>query len=326
MTDALPLRDRIAALPKAELHVHLQGATRPETLLHLAVRNGIALPFETVEGLREWYQFRDFDHFIGIYDLICDCFCTAADLELAAREFIAGQAAERIVYTEVTYTPNRRIPFDEQLDALNRAREWGRDAHGIEVAWIIDIPREDATPEIGEQIADWAISGHERTTGRGVVALGLGGVEPGHPASKFARAFAKARAAGLPCVPHAGETAGADSIRDALLTTNPPRLAHGVRCLDDPALVDELRARRIALDVCPTSNVLLGVAPSLAEHPLPRLLAAGLTVTISTDDPPMFNTTLTDEYARCAEAFGWEFALIERLNANAFAGALLYGA
>jgi adenosine deaminase len=159
--------------------------------------------------------------------------------------------------------------------------------------------------------------------GDGVVALGLGGPEIGNPPEKFSTAFVRARAAGLPGVPHAGETVGPESVWGALRALDPVRIGHGVRCLEDTALVEELRARQIPLEVCPTSNVCLGVAPSIAEHPLPRLLAEGLYVTLNSDDPPMFNTTLTNEYLAVAGAFGWGAAELERLTLNAVRAALL---
>ena len=153
--------------------------------------------------------------------------------------------------------------------------------------------------------------------GDGVVALGLGGTEAGNPPERFAAAFARAQAAGLPCVPHAGETVGPESIWSALRVCDPARIAHGVTCLADPHLVAELRDRQIPLDVCPTSNVCLGVAPSLAAHPLPHLLAEGLYVTIGADDPPMFNATLTGEYLALAEHLDFDAARMEALVLNA---------
>ena len=167
--------------------------------------------------------------------------------------------------------------------------------------------------------ADAAISG----MGDGVVALGLGGPEVGNPPEKFAAAFARARAAGLPAVPHAGETAGPQSMWGALRGLGAVRIGHGVRCLEDPALVAELRARQIPLEVCPTSNVCLKVAPSLAEHPLPRLLAEGLYVTIGSDDPAMFNTTLTDEFLAIARAFHLSAVDIEKLVLSGVRASLL---
>ncbi|MFL5802996.1 MAG: adenosine deaminase, partial [Roseiflexaceae bacterium] len=183
---------------------------------------------------------------------------------------------------------------------------------------VIDIPR-NISAENGLLVADWAIDG----MGDGVIALGLGGPEIGNPPEKFAEAFARARAAGLPSVPHAGETVGPQSIWGALRALDAQRIGHGVRCLEDAALVAELRERQIPLEVCPTSNVCLGVAPSIAEHPLPRLIDEGLYVTLNSDDPPMFNTSLTGEYLAVARAYGWGAGELERLALNAVRAALL---
>lgn len=312
------LHDFIAAMPKAELHVHLQGATRPETLLKLAQRNGIRLPAADLDGMRAWYRFTTATRFFESYDLITTCFQSPADLELALVEFIQGQAAQNIRYTEVTYTPSRRWPFPEQLAALRRGREQGEAEYGVQVRFVIDIPRE-VTPDEGLMIADWAISGMDA----GVVAFGLGGSEAEDPAEKFVAAFDRARAAGLPAVPHAGETVGPHSIRAALDVLGAVRIGHGVRCLEDPALVTELRDRQIPLEVCPTSNICLGVCPSFEAHPLSQLLAEGLYVTVNSDDPPMFNTTLTAELQRSAAVFGLDRATVEALMFNAVQASFL---
>jgi adenosine deaminase len=248
---------------------------------------------------------------------------TADDLELMTREFLKNQAAQHIVYTEVTYTPRLSTIRDagdnrEQLAAINRARAWGEAELGISMNVVIDIPRE-VTPEEGEFFAEWAINGY----GNGVIAFGIGGYELGNLPEIYARAFARVHEAGIPCVPHAGETAGADSIWNALEVCRAVRIGHGVRCLEDPKLVDYLRERQIPLEVCPTSNVCLKVAPTLAEHPLPRLLDEGLYVTINSDDPPMFNTTLTDEWLRVSDTFGWEVDTVEKLSLNAVRASLL---
>ncbi len=306
-------------MPKAELHIHLKGATRPETLLKLAQRNHIDLPAHDLAGLRDWFRFRDAMHFFDVYDLITECFCTPDDIELAMREFIEGQAAQNIRYTEITYTPRRSLPFDEQLDALNRARTWGESTHNTRVNIVIDIPRE-LPLETGVMLAEWAISG----IGRGVVGFGLGGgPETVETTRKFARAFAIAKDAGLPRVPHAGEAAGPESMWAAIHTCEPVRIGHGVQCLADSDLVTELKRRDITLEVCPTSNVCLRVVNTLAGHPLPRLLDAGLSVTLGSDDPPMFNTTLTDEYIRCANTFGFDRQTIIDLNLNGLRKSLL---
>src|SRR5215475_11854765 len=315
----------IRRMPKVELHVHLEGSIRPETLLLLAERNGVTLPATTADGLRQWYKFTDFPHFVEIYLAISACVCSPEDIEFIAREFLRGQAAQRILHSEVTFSPfthystNKRIPFEDQIAALGRARAWAASELEIGVGWVLDIVRNVRPVEHGLTVADWAIGGIES----GVVALGLGGIEAGNPPELFQEAFDRARAAGLPAVPHAGETAGAESVRGAIRTLKAQRIGHGVRCLDDPGLVAELRDRQIPLEVCPTSNVCLGVAPSLAEHPLPRLLDEGLYVTINSDDPPMFNTTLTDEYLRAAQILGCGAETIENLAINAVRASLL---
>ncbi|MBI1881135.1 MAG: adenosine deaminase [Chloroflexi bacterium] len=319
----MTLETFIQAMPKVELHVHLEGSIRPETLLTLARRNQVDLPADTVEGLRAWYTFTDFPLFIEVYLAVSACLRTPDDIELIAREFLAGQAAQNIRYSEVTYTAYthykyRGLPFREQLAALNRARAWAEAEYDVGMGVILDISR-DVSAEEGLFTADWAIS----AMGEGVVALGLGGPEVDNPPEKFKEAFDRAWAAGLPSVPHAGETVGPESIWSALRSLHAVRIGHGVRCLEDPALVDELRARQIPLEVCPTSNACLKVTPDFASHPLPRLLQEGLYVTLNSDDPPMFNTTLTQEYLRAASTFQLGVETLEQLSLNAVRASLL---
>ncbi|MEJ2748898.1 MAG: adenosine deaminase [Anaerolineae bacterium] len=308
----------IRAMPKVELHVHLEGAIQPQTLLQLAQRNKKTLPAATVDGLRQWYTFTDFDHFVEVYMAISACITTAVVFDLIAREFLRGQAAQNIRYSEVIFTPythvigEEPIPFTEQLAALDRASQWAADTLDIQVAWVPDVARNRRPLDISVQVADWAISGKNQ----GVVGFGVGGAEIGNPPELFEAAFNRARAAGLASLPHAGETEGPDSIWGAIRALKATRIGHGVRCLEDPELVAYLRQTQIPLDVSPTSNVCLKVVPTLTDHPLPRLLDAGLYVTINSDDPPMFNTTLTDEYLAIADAFNFNVATIERLVLN----------
>ena len=312
----MELETWITKMPKVELHVHLEGSVRPETLLLLAKRHHIRLPASTVEELRAWYTFTDFAHFIEIYMAISSCLRTPEDMELIAREFLAGQVAQNIVYSEVTWTPlnqyhTSRMGFAEQLAAINRGRAWAEKELNVRMSMVIDIPR-GVPVEEGELSADWAI----QSRGNGVVAFGLGGPEIGNPPEVYTNAFARTRAAGLPGVPHAGETAGPASIWGALRDLQAVRIGHGIHCLEDPLLVAELRARQVPLEVCPTSNVCLKQAPSFEQHPLPRLLAEGLFVTLGSDDPPMFNTTLTEEYLQVARVFGFGAKEIKALALN----------
>lgn len=313
----------IQAMPKVELHVHLEGSIRPGTLLELAARNGVELPARSTEELRDWYVFTDFDHFVEVYLAAANCIRTPEDVERIAADFLDGQAEQNVLHSEVTYTASTQrmlagIPLDDQLEAINRARSRAERDHGVTMSLTIDYPRHLDPAEFVE-VARWAVENRSR----GVSALGLGGPEVGYPPGLFRDAFAVAREAGLPSVPHAGETEGPESIRGALRDLDAVRIGHGVRCLEDPDLVAELRERQIPLEVCPTSNVCLKVAPSFAEHPLPRLLDAGLYVTINSDDPPMFGTTLTDEVVKSAAAFGLGVGDVKDLMVRAAAATLL---
>ncbi len=293
----------VEKLPKVELHVHLEGAIQPETVLALAKRHKIELPATDIEGLREWYKFTNFEHFIDVYLKVSECIRTPDDIELIAREFLKGQAAQNIIYSEVTYTPythylQKGLSFSEQLAAINRARKWAEQELDVTMNMIIDMNRMlDA--EHGELVAEWAIGAHHD----GVIALGLGGYEVGHPPEKFTTAFKMAWHAGLPAVIHAGETAGPESIRGALDSLHAMRIGHGVRAIEDENLLNRLVVEQIPLEVNPTSNVSLGIYPDYEQYPLRALHRRGVYVTINSDDPPMFGTTLTNEYKLAMDFF-----------------------
>ena len=313
----------IREMPKVELHVHLEGSTRPETLLKLAKRHAIQLPADDLAGLHEWFQFTDFGHFLEVYLKIAASLKTPEDVELITREFLEGQASQNVRYCEVIYSPYTQylingLPFEEQMDALNRGRAFAKETYGIECQFIFDISRE-TEPEQGMTVAEWAISAMDR----GVCALGLGGPEVGNPPEKFKAAFELAYEAGLPAIPHAGEIAGPESIRGALEWLHPVRIEHGVRALEEPELVETLRDLQMPLDVCPTSNICLKVFPSLEEHPLPQMMAMGLNVTINSDDPPLFSTTLTDEYLKAVGVMGLSLDDLHQLVRNAINAAML---
>lgn len=307
-----PAIDRlIRALPKAELHVHLEGSLLPELALKLAARRGLRLPGDErgVEGLREAYRFRNFGDFLKVYVAISRTLEQAEDFCDAVVDVAANLARQQVRYAEMTFTPMthvaRGVDADAMLDGLAEGRRRARDEHGVELAWVFDIVR--SLPEQAD--ATLALALRERE--RGVVALGVGGPEgPRWPNEPLAPAFARAKAEGLRSVPHAGEQDGPASLRSTLALFEPDRIGHGVRCIEDPALMAELRDRGIPLEVCPTSNLALGVATSLATHPLPALQAAGIRLSLASDDPPLFGTSLLDEYLRCAAAFGWTRAQV----------------
>lgn len=312
----LSLHDLIVEMPKVELHVHLEGSIRPATLLELARRNQVPLPADDLEGVRRFYHFTDFDHFIQVYITISRCLCSVEDFDLIAYEFGADMARQNIRYAEVTFTPythaqNTGLPFDDILEGLNAGRARARAQFGVEMAWVLDIVRD--YPETRLDVARWAVSAMDR----GVVALGLGGTERDHPPEWFGDAFDIAYEAGLHRVPHAGEVAGPESVWGALRRLRAERLGHGVRSIEDPELVRTLVERGVPLEVSPTSNLCLGVYPTYEAHPIRRLYDAGAVVTVNSDDPPMFNTDLVTEYQVLVNRLGFGAEDLEHLLLNA---------
>jgi aminodeoxyfutalosine deaminase len=275
---------------------------RPETLLQIARRNDFPLPADTVEGLAELYRFRDFRHFIEVWVLTTNALQREDDF----REMVADYAAEAkthgAVYLEGIFTPAERVRrgvnWQEVFEGACAGAQQAREEHGVEVRLTPDIPRGYSLDEAIATVR-WA----SRYRERGVVGVGLGGLEADYPPEPYEPAFALARSEGLGSVPHAGEVAGPASVRGALEALGADRLRHGIRASDDPGLVREIAGRGTVLDVCPLSNLRTGAVASLADHPLPHLVAAGVRCSISTDDPVMFDTDLTRDYA-AACSFG----------------------
>ncbi len=292
------IKHYIRSVPKAELYVHLEGSIRPETILMLAKRNKVALPVATVEEARRWFTYHDFNHFIEIYFIITSCLKTADDYELIAYEFGAEMARQKVRYAEVTFTVslhrfNLGIPLETSFRGLQQGRMRAQADFGVEMRWVFDIVRAVSDGRLVDR-ADYTTEVALECKEEGVVALGLGGKEAQGPPELFARWFEKARSEGLHSVPHAGETMGSESVWGALHQLGAERIGHGVRSIEDPHLVKYLAQKQIPLEVCPWSNVCLGVYPSLDEHPLLRLYAAGVPLSVNSDDPPLFNTTLND--------------------------------
>jgi aminodeoxyfutalosine deaminase len=281
--------------PKIELHVHLEGTVRPRTLLEIARRNDYALPADTEEGLAELYDFRDFAQFIDVWVMTTNALRTEEDFRQVVLHYAAEAASHGAVYVEGIFSPAERVRRGVGWDAIfsgycDGAAE-ARERYGLEVRLTPDIvrgfPLEDA-----EQTVRYSAKYRDR----GIVGVGLGGLEADFPPEPFARAFALAREEGLASVPHAGEVAGPRSVRGALEALGADRLRHGIRAAEDPGLLREIADRRVVLDVCPISNLRTRVIRSLEEHPLPQLVAAGARCSISTDDPAMFGTDLSRDY------------------------------
>jgi adenosine deaminase len=306
--------------PKAELHVHLEGSIRPATVLELARRNGVSLPAQDLEGLRRWYVYRDFPHFVEVYLTITGCLRTAEDYELIAYEFGLEMARQNVRYAEVTFSASTHTGFGVPREAwwggLTKGRERARSELGVEIAWVFDIVRQIEPERTRHERAAYTVDVALEGMREGVVALGLGGTEQGYPPGQFAPYFRRALDGGLHSAPHAGEHAGPESVWTALEELGAERIGHGVRSIEDPALVRRLAERGVPLEVSPTSNVRLGVYPDYRAHPLPRLLEAGVRLTVNSDDPPLFNTTLNDELALLPGAFGLGVDRIDELLLN----------
>jgi aminodeoxyfutalosine deaminase len=285
--------------PKIELHVHLEGTVRPRTLLQIARRNGYPLPADTVEGLEAHYDFRDFAHFIEIWILTTNALQTERDFRQVVVDYAAEAASHGAVYVEGIFSPAERVrrgvSWDEVFSGYRDGAEEAAELHGVEVALTPDIPRGFTLDEAWNTVR-YALQ-------YGMAGVGLGGLEAEFPPEPYAEVFRHARAEGLASVPHAGEVAGPASIWGALDALEADRVRHGIRAVEDPALVRELAARQIVLDVCPISNLRTGAVRSLEEHPLPRLVEAGVLCSISTDDPAMFDTDLTRDY-EAAQSLG----------------------
>jgi aminodeoxyfutalosine deaminase len=307
----------IAGLPKVELHVHHVGSASPRIVSELAARHEGASPVPAdPELLADYFTFTDFAHFITVYLSVVDLIRDATDVWTLTHEVARELAGQQVRYAELTLTPyssiERGIPAEAFCDAVEDARAAAARDFGIRLAWSFDIPGEAGIPA-----ADTTLDVALRVKPEGLISFGLGGPEIGVPREQFARHFRAAKAAGLHSVPHAGESTGPATIWSALNDLGADRIGHGIAAAQDPALLEHLRDAHIPLEVCPTSNVCTGCVRDLGEHPLPQLVAAGVPVTINSDDPPMFATTLNHEYLVAAELLGLDEAGVAELARSA---------
>lgn len=312
-----PLPDDVDAfivdMPKVELHVHHVGSASPETVAELAERHPEADVPADVDGLREFFAFTDFRHFIEVYGAVSSLLRTPQDVRDLTWGVLRDLSAQNVRYAELTVTPFPHlaagIPGEAFLEAIQDARRLAARDLDLDVAWIFDIPGKVGPP------ADLTLDLALRHRPDGLVALGLGGPET--PRSQFKPYFDQARAAGLASVPHAGEATGPANIWAALDELGARRVGHGTSCVHDPALMERLRDTGTHLEICLTSNVATRVVAGLEDHPLRQMVDAGLSVSINSDDPPMFNTTLTDEYRHAARLLGPSVEVVGGLMAMA---------
>lgn len=311
----------IASLPKAELHIHIEGTFEPEQIFEFAARNGVKLKYPSVEALRDAYRFTDLQSFLDVYYAAMDALRTERDFEELARAYLRRAMSQNVKHAEIFFDPQahmqRGIPFDVVIDGLWSALSRSERDFGITTKLIMcflrDLPERSAMETL-----DAAVRYGER-----IIGVGLDSAELGNPPAKFVTVFEKARAHGFLTVAHAGEEGPPAYVWSALDQLKVSRIDHGVRSMEDSRLVERLRRTRMPLTVCPLSNVRLQVVPSLAEHPLKRMLDAGLLATVNSDDPAYFGGYAGDNYVHAAAALGLTNDDVLTLARNSFEASFL---
>ena len=319
MTD-LPA-DFCAAIPKAELHLHIEGSLEPELMMALAARNRVVTPFAGVEEVRAAYRFTDLQSFLDIYYAGAAVLLTEEDFRDLAVAYFDRAAADGVVHAEIFFDPqthtHRGVPFDVVVRGLLAAVDDAKARHGMTVHLIMSYLR-----HLDEEDAFATLRMAEPWLDR-FVGVGLDSSELGNPPAKFARVFAASRERGLKLCAHAGEEGPAEYVREALDVLKVDRIDHGNRCLDDPALVARLAREAMTLTVCPLSNVALRNVARLEDHPIDRMLDLGLRATIHSDDPAYFGGYIAENYRATAAARGLSRDQIVTLARNSFLGAFL---
>jgi len=314
-----PIRSFIHSLPKVELHLHLEGSVQPETLRELS-RNKSLLRREVgnwvSERRRQSFRYGNFQSFLKAFGVVTLLLKTPEDYALATTRLMEWLKTQNVKYAEVIFSAGvvlwKKQSVEAVFEAISAAAVEAETRLGVRVRWIIDGIRHFGIDHVRE-VLGWAVRYRER----GVVAFGIGGDEERGPAELFTDIFREAREAGLRLTAHAGEAVGPESIRKAVELLGAERIGHGLTAIQDPSVMALLRERRIPLEVCPTSNVATGLIARFEDHPLPRFLEAGLTLTLNSDDPAMFGTSLENELLQAATIFSLTRQQVSNLCGNA---------
>lgn len=326
----------VLSLPKAELHLHLEGSVDRPTLVELSRRHPTPLPLEnnhygysgdsglelTEDDVRKLYQYRDFMGFLLAFKAVTERLRAPEDYELITYRLMQKLAAENVVHAEVYVSVGvilwRGFEFAPIFDGLERGRQRGERDFGVSLLWIFDAVR-----HFGAEAADRVIDAALQFRERNVVAIGIGGDERRGPAEWFGHGYTRAKMGGLRLTAHAGESAGPESIRAAVDVLGAERIGHGLSAIHDPGLLGELADKQVPIEICLSSNVRTGCCASLNDHPFKRYLDAGLLVTLNTDDPEMFGTTLAREYQLAQDVFGLSDDQLRELARNSFRASFL---
>jgi len=313
----MSLNELIRRIPKAELHIHIEGSLEPELMFEIARRNGITLRYRSVDALRRAYQFTDLQSFLDIYYEGAAVLRRERDFNEMTLAYLRRAATDNVRHAEIFFDPQthtgRGIAFATVIDGISAALRAGPISSRLILCFLRHLSAESAM-----QTLEAALPYRDR-----IVAVGLDSAEAGNPPSKFVAVFARARQEGFLTVAHAGEEAGPSYIGEALALLRVSRIDHGVRCFEDPALVDDLVARRIPLTVCPLSNVKLGIFRSIQDHPLRTMLQRGIVATVNSDDPAYFGGYVVDNYLAVASALGLQEAEVRTLARNSFEASFL---
>jgi adenosine deaminase len=320
-------RELLERLPKTDLHVHLDGSLRPETIHDLAGRDDVDLPFESVDDIRRFFvedlPERDLVAYLERFDVTTSVMQTPEALERIAFELVEDAAGENVWYMEVRYAPilstKRGLSPRQVVNAIERGLRRGQETYPRTRAHQIICGLRHFEPERAVRMAALAVEYKDR----GVLAFDLAGAEKDNPAKRFREAFYLVRHANLNVTVHAGEAYGPESIQQALHWAGAHRIGHGVRLREDPDLVEYVRDHRIPLEMCPTSNVQTGAVASIDLHPIREYFDRGLRVTVNTDNRLMSNTTMTNELVLCCEHLGFDLEEIKKLILNGFKSAFL---
>ncbi|MFF6994974.1 adenosine deaminase [Streptomyces sp. NPDC008313] len=308
-------------LPKAELHLHIEGTLEPELAFALAARNGVTLPYADTEALREAYRFEDLQSFLNLYYELMAVLRTEQDFTDLADAYLARAAAQGVRHAEIFFDPQahlaRGVAMGTVIEGLARALERSESAHGVSTQLIMCFLRDESAESAMETLH--AAKPH---LGR-ITGIGLDSAEVGHPPAKFREVYEAAAALGLRRVAHAGEEGPPSYITEALDVLGVERVDHGLRCLEDPALVERLVRERVPLTLCPLSNVRLRAVDVLAEHPLPAMMDAGLLCTVNSDDPAYFGGYVEDNYLVVGQALGLDPGRLRELARNSFLASFL---
>ena len=311
------LRHLLQAMPKAELHIHIEGSLEPELIFELAQRNRVSLPYASVEALRQAYAFTDLQSFLDIYYAGASVLLTEQDFYDMTMAYLQRAAADNVRHAEIFFDPQthtaRGVPFKTVIDGIWRACQDGPISATLIMCFLRHLSEEEAIATLEE-----ALPFRDK-----IIGVGLDSSEVGHPPEKFARVFERARNLGLHLVAHAGEEGPPAYIESALDVLNVERIDHGVRCLEDPALVERLAREQMALTVCPLSNIKLRVFDVMGDSNLRRLLDAGLVATVNSDDPAYFGGYVNENYLAAFDALPLDAGHARQLARNSFAAAFL---